>query len=1467
MELAPRGDDKAGRAHPLALGLRLGLAVAWALSVWCGCQPPSETLRVWLYAPPSAGTNGAQAQQLLQGWQNLLKQRGASARLSWVFPTSKQLGQIHVLVVAGPQALALAEEQRAALQTFVQRGGGLVLLEDAAATHDPDWMLRLTGGTLARATNVWLSGRLPVRLAGSAHPITDRIALFDLQARFATAIQLGTQAQVIASALLNPEQALPQGWVYEGSGGRVVALLPGLGPDGLRLAHWRGLVLRSVAWAARRDADTLLRAEELASFEWPEGGPTRAQEAVNRIRVRAEFDLEPVAAEPLVVNPVALDWDARGRLWVAMMPWPLAGAASTNLQSSVVCCLTDTNRDGRPDTRTVFYESHRPITAFTFYRQGLIVAQPPEILWLCDADGDGVLDRRQVLYQGFGTNDPRTSLSHFRWGLDGWVYGAQGRSGLHSTAITGADGRLFGPIGPGLFRFKPDGSAIEQVLSLTNNVWGFDFTWDGELLFAQASGSHLSQVLVPDRFLGPDRPERLVTYVSLPDHHHLAALRWDGWLEQGRFGSGTNLFRSAAGLLVYQGGAWPARYDASCLVCEPRAGVIHEDLISTTDQMTWEATRREEDELLASSDLWFHPIQLRSGPDGAVYVLDFYSRTGFWLGERRLGLAAEEPTAAAGPGLGPYGRIWRLQHKAARRLAVPALEGVGPAQWVQALEHPNAWVRLTAHRLLVESADPSVGLRLTALLTNRLPYVRVHALWALQQLGLLQPDQIAMVLTNNPHVLVQRAACRAAEAYAGPFTAPLQNALIRELRNADERTRLLGLLGLRNAAADTNVIQTALRMFPDLSSPAMRAAIQALARQAPMDYVRAAFASSRSEAYRDLVVPLADRFGKERDRAALAQLVELAAAHRNRAERLAAAVLEAVNCWIGPEVEPAWSTSLEDALRRLLTANNRTVRLAALPLATLREDRAELMQLAETVRDQALAELRDPLLRDEDRAALVTNLFKVKFLQPQLLSVLEEMLRGDTVAAVKRQIIAELGRLAHPQATAILARNYSVVPEDLRPSLLSSLSLKVEGAGTLLDALERAEVPAKDLDLVSIQRLRHHPDPAVAQRAVAVFDRLDDAPRADRQAVLAQFVRVTNGFGDRAPRDWYEQGRPLYHQHCEPCHRFATHASKQPWAIDLTGAGAAGPEWVLRRILDPNRASDSRWWAWNVVTTQGMHYLGALEPGSPDRVRLRTRQGTVEIPAAEVAATNCTGASLMPEGFERLGFEAIRNLLAYVVNHAPQGFRPLDLGSVATVDSRYPVFDPTTSSPEFQFTRFGMVSVNPGNVPFHILNPAEAPGGRNLLVLRGGPLQQLPQRVELRWGAEPSGSDTGAVLGGQAASGKGLRASRLHVLGGVAGWGYPFGNAPQQAAPAAKLVFEYSDGVIDELVLHNGDQFADPSQVIDVPGSTLATNMVERGQIRWFTVELKRRQPVRRLTLESFNNHLAPVFVALTAQE
>src|SRR5262249_52511242 len=495
---------------------------------------------------------------------------------------------------------------------------------------------------------------------------------------------------------------------------------------------WRAFVLRGIAWAGRRDVDSLVSKEELASLAYPPGGPAAPEKAASELVLHPDFDLSLVASEPLVVKPISIDWDARGRMWIAETPgYPEKARFSKVPGHDRISILEDKDGDGRMDSKTVFRDGLDLVTSLVVGRDGAIVAQAPDILFVRDIDGDGRAEKVETLFTGFGIGDTHAVISNFRLGVDGWIYGTQGYSGEESRHVANAAGKDFGHIGNGVFRFRPDGSAIEMVCAAGSNMWGLDFSDEGELFFTMANGQHLRHVAVPERVFENGRTGKVEAASDCPDHDRVVPLltHSDPPYAQIDFVGG---FTAASGCCLYTGGAWPAEWRNAHFTCEPTVHIVHHDVLARKG-VTFTATKARQEEVLAGKDLWFRPIHLRVGPDGAMYLLDFYNQA----------IVHNDPR---GPEHGPtnaarrpdrdhdHGRIWRIQHKRAARLDAPDLSRADDAALAKALEHPNGWVRGTAERLLVERGPGSAGPVRAALASKSTP-ARIAALWTLAQLG------------------------------------------------------------------------------------------------------------------------------------------------------------------------------------------------------------------------------------------------------------------------------------------------------------------------------------------------------------------------------------------------------------------------------------------------------------------------------------------------------------------------------------------------------------------------------------------------------------------------------------------------------------------------------------------------------------------------------------------------------------
>jgi hypothetical protein len=283
----------------------------------------------------------------------------------------------------------------------------------------------------------------------------------------------------------------------------------------------------------------------------------------------------------------------------------------------------------------------------------------------------------------------------------------------------------------------------------------------------------------------------------------------------------------------------------------------------------------------------------------------------------------------------------------------------------------------------------------------------------------------------------------------------------------------------------------------------------------------------------------------------------------------------------------------------------------------------------------------------------------------------------------------------------------------------------------------------------------------------------------------------------------------------------------------------------LTHILDPNRVVAGNFIAYQVITRKQQDYTGIIKSENSEKVVLNNLEGEVEIRRADIESMRSSGRSLMPEGLEALGETVVRDIVGYLAATIPRGFRPLDMSRAFTADSRKGLYAVQGPNPSLTFKQYGIVMVD--NIPFHIVNPSTAAGGRNVVVLRGGEgfSKLLPQRVEFEVGT---------------------KATKLYILGGVAGWGFPDGDPDVQDVPAAKARLEYADGGAEEVVWRNGEEFADYVRPYEVPGSKSAGDLLNTGQLRWFALVPKRNAEIRRITLESFDNRLAPTFVAMTAQ-
>ncbi len=1439
----------------------------------------ADPLRVFIRAGiKTHGPNQHDHPRFLGEWTQLLRERGVHADGAMEFPTSAQLEASDVVIIYAADGMKITGQQRADFEKFLARGGGVLVIHDGVVSGDQhEWTKKVIGGawrwpddTVARdKATKWLEGEVGLYWVDDAHPITRGLSNFDWKDEIYYDLDLAPDIGVLATSFHNVHIIAPQIWTYEKTwaGGsapyRAVVSLPGHEYDVFKTPQYRTVLLRALAWVAKRaDVDLWSRPDELASLRYPPGGPLPARKQLETLQLHPEFNVSLAADENVAQKIMSLDWDRRGRLWVVetpeypggrdinrndgrISPWRSrdpekypVGRKEPRPGRDRVSILEDTDGDGVMDRRTVFAEGLELPTSLVFYKDGVIVSQAPETLWIRDTNGDGVADRTEVLFTGWGTFDTHAVTSNLRWGPDGWVYGSVGYS---AGDIKSGDGsKAFGRISAGLYRFRPDGSALEQVAAGSCNTWGCEIAPDGEIFFTTATcGEPILHVVMPEKAVSRAGVPGLRAAKSIIEENKVFPPRRETrqpYVQIDWVGAWT----AASGSTIYDGGAWPGKWSGpswSFFLHEPTVWLTHHEFLDPAG-VTYQGRResgRKETHFFMSTDYWFKPIHSRVGPDGALYVVDFYNQIAVHNDTR--GPAHGARNAATRPDRDhKFTRLWRIQHKQASSLPAFDLDPSRPSRLVGMLDHPNGWVRMTANRLLSEGPGRQVIEDLEAAVAQaRTTYGRIQALWVLQNLGELRGELLLAAL-NDDDPVVRRNALRAGAERGNQGEEPPLDTVQARLNDSDPRARLQAFIGLPTITATREIADLVVEAWPTLKDRYLEAAALSATSVDPLLYLEAALAVHEPGSVSGLVPQLARQIGNRNDPALARAMVVALAGRPASMDSLKASALGALAASLKPEVKPAADAALAGALAKLLASE--VTSGAALPFVARWDLGAQAGEAVRTAISRAGTQLADPSLGDDVRAQIALNLLGVRKLDPGIVGSVARLITGDASAALRRRVLEALGNTGDAVAGESMLAALPALDFDLRELAFGQLLKRADWSLSVVQALADRRVDPRLLGPANLHRLRTHADKAVASRAGTVIDELKGPEQKEKEQLIAsmrdQVVRPGNA----------ANGAALYTQNCAVCHKYKDEGAD--FAPNLTGMGAHGPEDLLIHILDPNRVVEPNFIAVSIETRDDMTYDGIVLRENNAVVVLRNQTAETEIRKDNILSRVSTGRSLMPEGFEQLGVEGMRDLLTYLCADDLK-YRILDMAPAFTANTTRGIYMTAESRDEsLRFRKWGTIQHR--GIPFDIVNPARTPTGNNVVVLQGGHgmARNYPREVEIKVG---------------------LQVARLHVLGGVAGWGHPLGEKDQ---PVARITAHYSGGATEEFVLRNGVEFADYIAKIDVPGSEALANLdqllMQGRQLRYFNRPLSRKGTLERITLASYGNEVAPTFVSLTAE-
>lgn len=510
--------------------------------------------------------------------------------------------------------------------------------------------------------------------------------------------------------------------------------------------------------------------------------PKSPEEGLASIQVRPGFHVELVAAEPVVIDPIAFDWDAQGRLWVVeMRDYPL-GMDGKGEPGGVIKVIEDTDGDGRYDKAVPFIENIGFPSSLMPWRNGVLIAAAPDILYAEDTDGDGRADVRKVLFTGFNPGNQQHRVNGFQLGLDGWVYAANGDSGGRVRSI--ATGKEIDIRGRDI-RFKPDTGEMETVSASTQygrrrDDWG---NW-----FGNNNPTWLWHVTLPERYLR--RNPRL----GVRSVKKLLA-NYDDWTRVFPISPeavrpnqpwSINNVTSGCSPTPYRDSLFGPDFATTVFASEPVHNAIHREVLEPDGETftSHRAKGEEHSEFFASSDNWCRPTTTKIGPDGALYVADMYRliiEHPEWISpemQARVDLRAGSDR----------GRIYRVVPDSVKLRPIPNLAKLNDHDLVEAMNTPSGWQRDTVQRLLMERNAKDAAEPLKFLLQPvYAPQVRLQALATLGLLGTLDETSLQQAL-SDPHPYVRSEALRQSEAWGGKQGAVL-DAVLKLADDSDPRVR------------------------------------------------------------------------------------------------------------------------------------------------------------------------------------------------------------------------------------------------------------------------------------------------------------------------------------------------------------------------------------------------------------------------------------------------------------------------------------------------------------------------------------------------------------------------------------------------------------------------------------------------------------------------------------------------------
>ncbi|MEX1223978.1 MAG: PVC-type heme-binding CxxCH protein [Pirellulales bacterium] len=938
----------------------------------------------------------------------------------------------------------------------------------------------------------------------------------------------------------------------------------------------------------------------------PPGPPVGAEEAARKMTVPAGFSVEVVAAEPQLVNPCAMTIDERGRFWVCeSVEYPRKSAGEGQDRIKI---LEDTNGDGRADKVTVFAEGLNIPCGIAVGHGGVWVSNAPDILFLQDTNGDGKADKREVVVTGFGRSDTHELPNSLTWGPDGWLYGLNGV--FNRSHVKQGDKEFRFDVA--MFRIHPKTREFQLFAEGTSNPWGIAFDPLGGCFISACVIDHLwhiSETGYYHRQAGA-YPPHTWKIESIVKHKHQKA--------------------AYCGLEYFDSDAYPEQYRDRLMMGNIHGGCVNVDKLQRRGS-SYFATG--EPDFLTANDVWFMPIDQKTGPDGSLYVLDWYDRYHCYQDANRDPKGVDRL----------HGRLYRVRYQQTPRAKPFDLAQESDDQLIARLASPNIYFRATAQRILQErdlGAATRAKLEQAVLDESKPQKPRMHALFSLVGSGDLPAAFHRQLLANSDPDL--RAWGVRAAGNQGEVAADLLKTI--EALATDEAPQVR-----QQVAVAANKLSGA-------PAASLLAAVMQTGDDAHLD--RIVWQNLQPHLDEPVaaqwVAHLADQALSPGVRRTMPHLIDRVLAHDTDDPRGVVQLFELVTS--GPSRDPDSARRLLDALTKLQQTKQippqRVAQwreaLSSPVIAWLKQEEQEQLKQ----QGELFASAWDIKPLEGDLRAIFLDKKQPNETRLKALAILLRTAEGkdwlgeqaaadegeliDLLAAsdaddgeFQHGIVDQLGEIPAVEVGRVVLAAYPHASNELRGRMVGVLASRDTWGGQLLASVASEKIDRHALNANQLRALAASGDPQVRAAVKELFGEIRTTRDPDReQALVAISETLAKTSGDA------HRGLAVYRKLCGQCHKL--HGEGQEVGPDITVNGRASFEQLLSNVFDPNLVIGADYQSRTVITTEGQILTGLVVEDTPRRIVLKIEGGKQEIvPRDQVDEMVVNELSLMPEGVEK----------------------------------------------------------------------------------------------------------------------------------------------------------------------------------------------------------------------------------------